>query len=646
MGQVVYFDGAGSYDPDGAIVLWKWDFGDESNYEYGSSAVTHTYSLPGIFTVNLWVTDDGGDTDYASHQISVSAPFLNSHVPIRITGNSDFVESNGVVGGTGFPSDPYIIEGWLVDSTDSDGLSIESTDAYFIIRNLYIHPVTRQIIPNRGIYLNRVSNGIVQNSTIWNNFNGITAIQSQNISIVDSSILRNDPIGIGIWLSHHILVERNIVVPHRTGIWIEKSFDITLEKNDVVSGSTGLLLKMSSGVLASRNNISNNAYGIEIDGSSQVAVSSNNITRNGVAGVELSNACDETGCSGSGSVLLTYNHVFGNGYDYHGAFMQGGLSLLDADNVTVLGNEFIDNSDGIGLESSRNVTVSANGFYSNYNGVVSRSSDNGGIISANSIYNNWNGIVAGIAKNVAIFHNNLGNNTVQATSGEAVWDDGYPSGGNYWSDYTGVDNCRGPSQDQCPYPDGIGDTPYGIMVSPPDTANAEDHYPLMNQYSSQIRPRDVNPPSWPFGSNITAFNVTSTSLVLNWTSANDDRFVLTYRIYQGTTLIAEVSNRICAQGEICVLYKVSGLTPGTTYTFSVEAGDEGNNWTPGPTAAVSTLSTPSPPIIPPEEVPSLYQQLWIPTGAVIFTAVIISVAIVLRRRRNRFEKARKEARVT
>jgi len=49
-----------------------------------------------------------------------------------------------------------------------------------------------------------------------------------------------------------------------------------------------------------------------------------------------------------------------------------------------------------------------------------------------------------------------------------VWDDGYPSGGNYWSDYAGVDADG----------DGIGDTPYII------DDNNIDHYPLMGPFNS------------------------------------------------------------------------------------------------------------------------------------------------------------------
>jgi hypothetical protein len=56
-----------------------------------------------------------------------------------------------------------------------------------------------------------------------------------------------------------------------------------------------------------------------------------------------------------------------------------------------------------------------------------------------------------------------------------VWDDGYPSGGNYWSDYNGTDLYSGPYQNQTGS-DRIGDTPYVA------DANNTDRYPLMAAY--------------------------------------------------------------------------------------------------------------------------------------------------------------------
>ena len=59
--EPVQFDGSDSYDPDGTIVAYDWDFGDGS---IGSGATpTHTYTVDGIYNVTLTVTDDMGAND-------------------------------------------------------------------------------------------------------------------------------------------------------------------------------------------------------------------------------------------------------------------------------------------------------------------------------------------------------------------------------------------------------------------------------------------------------------------------------------------------------------------------------------------------------------------------------------------------------
>jgi hypothetical protein len=99
-------------------------------------------------------------------------------------------------------------------------------------------------------------------------------------------------------------------------------------------------------------------------------------------------------------------------------------------------------------------------------------------------------------QNNLIYHNNFESNGVSAnfwTFSARVeinaWDNGYPSGGNYWSDYTGEDANS----------DGIGDIPYFVLNTAPghppvNPTDNMDHYPLMNPWS----PAPANqPPSAP-----------------------------------------------------------------------------------------------------------------------------------------------------
>lgn len=55
-GVEIQFDGTGSYDVDGSIVAYEWDFGD-GTMGYGPTP-THTYAEDGEYLVTLCVTDD------------------------------------------------------------------------------------------------------------------------------------------------------------------------------------------------------------------------------------------------------------------------------------------------------------------------------------------------------------------------------------------------------------------------------------------------------------------------------------------------------------------------------------------------------------------------------------------------------------
>ena len=85
-------------------------------------------------------------------------------------------------------------------------------------------------------------------------------------------------------------------------------------------------------------------------------------------------------------------------------------------------------------------------------------------------------------RNITFYHNSFINNAlnngkqVYITKEGYKWYDDYPSGGNYWSDYTGVDKKKGVNQDK-PGSDGIGDTPYQVYIYPREL----DRYPLVKR---------------------------------------------------------------------------------------------------------------------------------------------------------------------
>ncbi|WP_424961542.1 S8 family serine peptidase [Ekhidna sp.] len=77
---------------------------------------------------------------------------------------------------------------------------------------------------------------------------------------------------------------------------------------------------------------------------------------------------------------------------------------------------------------------------------------------------------------------------------------------------------------------------------------------------------DTQAPTAP--TNLSASNVTQTSLTLNWTASTDNVGVTGYDVYQGSSNIGSVTGTSA---------NVTGLAAGTTYTFTVVAKDAAGN---------------------------------------------------------------------
>ncbi len=74
VGKLVTFDASASYDPDGIVANYTWNFGDDTSSVTETTAVTtHTYTDVGTYLVTLIVTDDDGLNDTFSVNLTVSA---------------------------------------------------------------------------------------------------------------------------------------------------------------------------------------------------------------------------------------------------------------------------------------------------------------------------------------------------------------------------------------------------------------------------------------------------------------------------------------------------------------------------------------------------------------------------------------------
>ena len=252
-------------------------------------------------------------------------------------------------------------------------------------------------------------------------------------SIFDNNITK---CGVNLYLSSRSygnISGNNISEGSSCGIWAGTFTQFNITGNTITNNcGDGLVVLSEYDSIISGNNVTNNV-GIGINLMELYAC---NVTKNLVA----DNAGGGINMGLTGNIIVSQNTVTGNGGD--------GIYCFGLGNSQYLGNTIVNNR-GAGV------------YISGPPG--SASEVRGNTIAAND-YGVW--INEGV--HVKIWHNNFLDNTNQAyvSSSTSVWDDGYPSGGNCWSDYAGVDANQ----------DVIGDTPYVV------DADNQDNYPLIREW--------------------------------------------------------------------------------------------------------------------------------------------------------------------
>ena len=393
-----------------------------------------------------------------------------SRGPIAISTNTGFTLANGVTGGSGTPQDPYIISGWEISDTGPDNIYLQDTDAHVVLRHLYVHadtPITN------GIVLLNVSNGVLEDVRASESRYGLSASAS-NLVVRNSTFDSNAYDGIAITSSIRVQIENNTVAANRHGLQIVGATDVTISRNTVSSNGlaagepSGIVVRDSTRIRIEGNSVVSNALGgVHVETSTNVSVRANTISRTydgmSLRGVPDAVVIENTFSNDDYAVRLVASprsRIESNTVNSSrvGLVLEGDI-LGSSDDVMVVENDIETTEIGIWVAYVRSATVSENQFTGNGFGLGAR------LVGTSEILVHRNNFVS----------NRIGAEDEGGGTGN-LWDEGYPRGGNYWSDYAGVDACSGPLQNDCRAPDGIGDSAYTIQGTGSDT------YPRMALY--------------------------------------------------------------------------------------------------------------------------------------------------------------------
>ena len=234
---------------------------------------------------------------------------------------------------------------------------------------------------------------------------------------------------------------------------------ITIERNNSVLDGNGFT---SSAVLL--NSVSNLTV-------KNFIITKGGEIQNGFAGISLTNTSHSTVENNTITGITNFLYSFLYYETSAGIIVSGGSSNI------ISGNNLVNNNQGMEFNNTAyNLIVGNNITYS------ATAEDKQG-------YNNPAGIYFDNSSNNTIYHNNF-EISIGGQAGDSyynsvnIWDNGYPSGGNYWMNY------RAKEIDYT----GIGNKQYVIDSLDAGSANNTDRYPLMEPFNSTFYTLQNTPP--------------------------------------------------------------------------------------------------------------------------------------------------------
>ncbi|UCE36876.1 MAG: right-handed parallel beta-helix repeat-containing protein [Thermoplasmata archaeon] len=425
-----------------------------------------------------------------------------------------------------FSSDKNVISNndvsnnWIgISLHSSKGNSITNNDVCSNDRRgIYLSSSSDNIIANNnvssnlryGIYIDTSTNNTVSENNALQSWYAIYLLTSNDNKITNNNVNSNVEAGIRIdFSSNNNITNNNISNNVGDGIFLGCSSNNTIAGNSIYSNTdNGVHLYYYSlkNEIVDCNIFDNNRATYIRDFSNDNSIINSTIVDNSYCGIEIYNGAHNNYIKNG---YITSNNIAGiiiqeasdnkilDSYIF--SHTEFGIHLTLSSNNTITNCNIFLNDDGIFLNSSfgNNIIynyVSLNDRY----GIGLSSGSNKNKITNNSLLNNgFFGfyIMLGSLNN-RIYHNNIIDNTNQAyddTNNGNQWDNDYPSGGNYWSDFDepsegAYDDYQGLDQNVIGR-DGIvdngsdaggGKNPYVI------DANSRDNYPFIDYIGEQV----------------------------------------------------------------------------------------------------------------------------------------------------------------
>ncbi len=391
-GDTVLFDASGSYDPDGEIVLYEWDWESDGIYDVSDtlSTTTHVWTLQGNHDVTLRVTDTDSATGTETRMIHISTtiyvpddyPTIQAAIDASFDGDVIVVRSGTYVENIDFLGKAVVLmseEGPNVTTIDGNQagsvvLFISGEGENTVLDGFTITNGTGTLYDEKyyggGIFCLDSSPTIINNKILDNYVIGRGAgigCRNSTPTISNNEIRNNDG---GMFL-------------RGGGIYCENSSHATITNNTIRSNSAnyggGIACRNNSSPLISGNTISANYAGS--GGGVYCENSSPTITDNFISGNQ--GEVEGGGIFSNYTSTSTSPQITNNQFINNRSILGGGIRIFGGgSSLPFVANNFITNNnaeEGGGIYYSYNfVTVVGN--------VISRNTASGATGNGGGIY--------------------------------------------------------------------------------------------------------------------------------------------------------------------------------------------------------------------------------------------------------------------